>query len=306
LGGSGVLATVATGLYVSWNGPLLIPAATRLQGIFFWDLVVYYLEGFVFLVTGMETRVLLDRAAAVELRELAFAILLTTAVVVVARFIWVFPAAYLPRWLSPALRRRDPLPPWQWIFILAFIGVRGVVSLAAALAIPLTTAAGTPFPGRNLILLVTFGVIIITLIGHGLLLPSVVHRLGLTNDVVGERRRELKAERAARAAALKVASQRLERIASRRRISPDILSSLRTRHEYRLARLPGDGPEALDLTAAEAELMAELIAAEREHIYRLLQEGQITDEARRRIERDLDLEEASIATFRKSEPDPPL
>jgi CPA1 family monovalent cation:H+ antiporter len=139
-----------------------------------------------------------------------------------------------------------------------------------------------------------------------LLLPSVVRRLGLAHDVIGERRREQKAERAARAAALKVARERLEGIASNRQIAPDILSSLRTRHDYRLTRLPGEDPEGLELTAAEADVMAELIAVEREHIYRLLQDGQITDEARRRIERDLDLEEASIATFRKSEPDPPL
>jgi CPA1 family monovalent cation:H+ antiporter len=306
LGGSGVLATVATGLYVSWNGPLLIPAATRLQGIFFWDLVVYFLEGFVFLVTGIETRVLLDRAAAVEIRELAFAIVLTVAVVVVARFVWVFPATYLPRWLSASLRRRDPQPPWQLVFILAFTGVRGVVSLAAALAIPLTTAIGTPFPDRNLILLVTFGVIIVTLIGNGLLLPSVIRVLGLSKEAVSEREREQKAERAARSAALKVARERLEGIASDRQIAPDILSSLRTRHDYRVTRLPGESAEGRDLTATEADVMAELIAVEREHIYRLLQDGQITDEARRRIERDLDLEEASIATFRKSEPDPPL
>lgn len=306
LGGSGVLATVATGLFVSWNGPLLIPAATRLQGIFFWDLVIYFLEGFVFLVTGMQTRTLLDRTATVGLRELGFTVLLTVVVVIVARFVWVFPATYLPRWLSPSLRRRDPLPPWQWIFILAFVGVRGVVSLAAALAIPVTTAAGTPFPNRDLILFVTFGVIVVTLIGQGLSLPGVVRLLGLARDTVGERQREQKAEREARSAALNVAQERLERLASKGQIAPDILSNLRTRHAYRLGRLPGETSEGLDLSAAEADVMAELIAAERGHIYRLLQAGQLTDEARRRIERDLDLEEASIATFRKSEPDPPL
>ena len=115
LGGSGVLATVAAGLFVSWNGPLLIPAATRLQGIFFWDLLVYFLEGFIFLVTGMQTRTLLNRMDASLLHGLAFTILVTVAVVIVTRIIWVYPAAYLPRWLSPSLRRRDPTPPWQWI-----------------------------------------------------------------------------------------------------------------------------------------------------------------------------------------------
>jgi NhaP-type Na+/H+ or K+/H+ antiporter len=104
-----VLATVAAGLYVSWNGPLLIPATTRLQGVFFWDLLVYLLEGIVFLVTGMETRALLDRLDATLLRELAIAAPLTVVAIVIARFVWVYPATYLPRWLSPSLARRDPL-----------------------------------------------------------------------------------------------------------------------------------------------------------------------------------------------------
>lgn len=308
LGGSGVLATVATGLFVSWNGPLLIPAATRLQGIFFWDLLIYFLEGFVFLVTGMQIRTLLDRTATVELRALGFAVLLTVAAVIIARFVWVFPATYLPRWLSPSLRRRDPLPPWQWIFILAFVGVRGVVSLAAALAIPLATVAGASFPDRDLILFVTFGVIIVTLIGQGLLLPGVVRLLRLGGDARGEREREQKAELAARSAALNFAQDRLERLTNDRQVSPDILSSLRGRHQYRAARLPSDTTAGFDADEAEieADIRAELIAAEREYIYRLLRDGQLTDEARRRIERDLDLEEASIATVRKSEPDPPL
>src|SRR6202167_1990634 len=120
LGGSGVLATVAAGLFVSWNGPLLIPAATRLQGIFFWDLLVYFLEGFVFLVTGMQTRTLLNRMDANLLHGLALTVLVTVVVIIVTRFIWIFPAAYLPRWLNRSLARRDPTPPWQWIFFLGF------------------------------------------------------------------------------------------------------------------------------------------------------------------------------------------
>ena len=95
LGGSGVLAAVATGLYVSRNGPLLIPAATRLQGVFFWDLLIYLLDGLLFLVTGMQLRTLLDRSDPVLLHQLMFAVPLTVAVVLVARLIWVYPAAYL-------------------------------------------------------------------------------------------------------------------------------------------------------------------------------------------------------------------
>jgi monovalent cation/hydrogen antiporter len=306
LGGSGVLATVAAGLFVSWNGPLLIPAATRLQGIFFWDLVVYLLEGIVFLVTGLQMRTLLDRAGTILLHDLMLAVLLTVGVVIVARFIWIYPAVYLPRWLSPSLARRDPLPPWQWVFSLAFVGVRGVVSLAAALAIPLTTEIGAPFPYRDLILFITFGVIVVTLVGQGLLLPSVVRWLGLGSHAADEREREYRAEFAARSAALKVAQSRLEELAADRGISPEVLAILRARHDYRARRLPDPASNALDPALAAAELRSELIAAEREYIFRLLREGQITDEARRRIERDLDLEEAGIASGKEGGADPPL
>src|SRR5262249_14726586 len=146
------------------------------------------------------------------LRELAVATLLTTAIAIAARFIWMFPAVYVPRWLSAKLRARDPAPPWQWAFALAFTGVRGVVSLAAALAIPLTVASGAPFPQRDLILFVTFGVIIITLVGQGLMLPGVIRWLGLADEGRVEHRREHEAELAARAEALEAARQHLERL----------------------------------------------------------------------------------------------
>jgi Na+/H+ antiporter len=306
LGGSGVLATVAAGLFVSWNGPLLIPAATRLQGIFFWDLVVYLLEGMVFLVTGLQMRTLLDRTSGVLLQDLTFAVLLTVTVIIIARFIWIYPATYLPRWLSPSLARRDPLPPWQWVFSLAFVGVRGVVSLAAALAIPLTTEIGTPFPYRDLILFITFGVIVVTLVGEGLLLPGVVGWLGLGSHAADEREREHKAELTARAEALKLAQRRLEQLGADRGISAEVLTMLRAHHDYRVGRLAAPASDGFDAALAAAELRSELIAAEREYIYRLLQQGQITDEARRRIERELDLEEAGIACKKEGGIDPPL
>jgi monovalent cation/hydrogen antiporter len=306
LSGSGVLATVAAGLFVSWNGPLLIPAATRLQGIFFWDLVVYLLEGFVFLVTGMQTRTLFVQMHQVPWHHVAYAILLTVAVVIATRFVWVYPAALLPRWLSPALRRRDPLPPWRWLFFLGFVGVRGVVSLAAALAIPLTTAAGTPFPDRDLILFVTFGVIVVTLIGQGLMLPSVTRWLGLAEHAADERQQEHAAELAARSQALTVGDNLLKQFEAEGRTSPEALAILRSRYDYRAGRLPEHTTDATVAAAVAADLRMELIAAERAYIYRALQDGLITDEARRRIERELDLEEASIACKKEGGAEPPL
>ena len=132
LGGSGVLATVTAGLYISWNGLRLISAATRLQGIFFWDFLIYLTEGFVFLITGLQARTLIAGIRGDSLLELALSAAIVCAVVIAARFVWMFPATYLPRWLIPSIARDDPSPPWQWPFALAFTGVRGIVSLAAS------------------------------------------------------------------------------------------------------------------------------------------------------------------------------
>ena len=185
--------------------------------------------------------------------------------------------------------------------------LRGCRSRAAALAIPLTTAAGTPFPDRDLILFVTFGVIVVTLVGQGLMLPSIVRWLDLGRHAADERDREQKAELAARKEALQIAQARLEDLAAQHKISPEVLATLRARHDYRAGRLPNAGAalNAFDAAAAAAHVRSDLIALEREFIYRLLQEGRITDEARRRIERELDLEEASIACKKEGGVEPP-
>src|SRR5215471_7974602 len=299
LGGSGVLATVACGLYVSWNGPLLIPSATRLQGIFFWDLTVYLIEGLVFLVTGLEARTLLEHAHPFTIRELVIATALTTAIAIAARFIWVFPATYIPRWVSPALARRDPSPPWQSIFFLAFTGFRGVDSLAVALAIPFTVLSGAPFPHRDLILFVTFGVIIITLISQGATLPYVVRLLGLNNLALEEREKEIKAELDARVSALEEVEKRFDKLINERELPGEVVELLRTRNQSRSQILPDNRDESVEQMRLSASVKKELIDAEREFIYQLLRDGKITDEARRRIEYELDLEEASVANRAK-------
>jgi len=294
-GGSGVLATVACGLYVSWNGPRLIPSATRLQGIFFWDLIVYLIEGLVFLLTGLQARALLDNVHAFSIRDLLIATAWTTLIAIVARFIWVFPATYIPRWVSAPLRKRDPAPPWQGPFLISFTGVRGVVSLAAALAIPYALANGAPFPHRELILFITFGVIIVTIVGQGLMLPAVVRWLGLTKLGQIERKDEIKHELRARQAALKQVEKRLEKAIKEHDLPDYAVDHLRTRNQSRLQILPTNLTEGLDHMRRTAKVKAELIETEREFIYELLRDGKITDEARRRIEYELDLEEASVA-----------
>src|SRR5664279_2946257 len=206
-GGSGVISTVACGLYMSWNGPLLISSATRLQGIFFWDLVIYLIEGLLFLLTGFQMRLLFEKSKAFPLQDILFATALVAVIIVIARFAWVYPAIYLPRLLNKRLRERDPSPPWQNVFVIAFTGVRGAVSLAAALALPFALPNGEGFPYRDLILFVAFGVIFITLVGLGLGLPPVVRWLGVAGtaraESIAEHESEIAARREALGAALK-------------------------------------------------------------------------------------------------------
>jgi monovalent cation/hydrogen antiporter len=303
-GGSGVIATVACGLYMSWNGPLLISAATRLQGIFFWGFVIYLIEGLLFLLTGFQMRLLYEHSKAFPLNEILTLTALVTVMIVIARFIWTFPAIYVPRMIK-RVRLRDPSPPWQWAFVISFTGVRGAVSLAAALALPLALSDGSPFPDRDLILFVAFGVIFITLVGFGLSLPMVVRWLGVAQTGRNERFAELESEVAARREALDAALKSLDRITKHREISDEVIQLLRSRNETRANQLPNSlDPEARLLSATGTDLTRELIAAERKFIHIALRDGKITDETRRHIERDLDLEEASLANreFRDDQP----
>lgn len=301
LGGSGVLATVTAGLYISWNGPRLISAATRLQGVFFWEIFNYVIEGMVFLITGLQARTVVTRIGDYELPQLAASAAIIAAAIIAARFIWVFPSIYAPRWIFPAIRRKDPSPPWQWAFVLSFTGIRGIVSLAAALALPFVTASGAAFPYRDLILFLTFSVILITLTGQGLVLPWVIRKLGLSH--AGRREREINRtrEHKARAEAVKTAGELLGKLAASRNLPADVVEAIRVQHRDRLMHLDHDPKRGANLSAHrdhhdEVELL--LIEAEREAINALYRSGQLKDEGRRRLERELDMREAHVANQR--------
>lgn len=304
LGGSGVLATVTAGLYISWNGLRLISAATRLQGVFFWDFFIYVIEGMVFLITGLQARTLIARIGDYSAAELVIPAAVVSAVVIVARFVWIYPATYLPRWLFPAIKRTDPSPPWQWPFALAFTGVRGIVSLAAALAIPFATASGEPFPDRDLVLFLTFSVILVTLVGQGLMLPAVIRALGLAHAGRRERHADRAEEHRARRQAIETAIERLDELTAERNFSEDVVRPLRARHHDRLKHIEhrGDGDDGhRKLTELHDEIELLLIGAERQQINELFRSGKLKDEARRRIERELDLREAHLVNQRAEE-----
>ncbi|MDR3409213.1 MAG: Na+/H+ antiporter, partial [Methylovirgula sp.] len=291
LGGSGVLAAVAAGLYVSANGAGQIPPATRLQGYFFWRLVVYITEGSIFVITGLQARSILETLQKDSWQKLPLAVGVVILAVVAVRMIWVVILTRVPRDLIRKRRHKAP-PPWQHDFFIGFTGIRGVVSLAAALSIPFMVD-GAPFPERDIVLIITFAVILATLVGQGLSLPWLVRKLGL--DAEGKRESAAAKDREIRARVLGVEAA-LTRLGA---LEPDGISAgtmrvLKNRHRDRrdtlisaLKRVDGQYGDSLDVQLS-------LIAAERQKIAELYAEDALTDEARRRIERELDLEDARL------------
>ncbi|HTY49597.1 MAG TPA: cation:proton antiporter, partial [Steroidobacteraceae bacterium] len=299
LGGSGVLATVTAGLYTSWNGPRLISSATRLQGVFFWDFLTYTVEGLVFLVTGLQTREVIAEIAGFSARDLLLAAGVVSAVMIAARFLWIFPAGYVSARLRAGGRAEQS---WQRAFTVAFTGIRGVVSLAAALALPLTTEDGHDFPRRSLILFLTYAVILVTLVGQGLTLPAVIRWLGLAHAGRRERHAEHDEELRARHAAIEAALERLQQLATQRNLDADVVQSLKGLYRERLRRVEQRDDEVHhERIRARDALELDLIAAERERVNALHRDGHLTAESRRRVEHGFDLREAHLASVGSEE-----
>jgi CPA1 family monovalent cation:H+ antiporter len=293
LGGSGVLAAVTAGLYTSWNGPRLISAATRLQGFFVWGLAVYLVEGIVFFLTGLQFRVVMERPDAGEWSRMIGAAVMTVVVVILVRFVWVFPASYLP-WIWRPRSGSRALPTWQETFLVGFTGIRGVVSLVAALSVP-EMAGAVPFPDRDLILFVTFAVILVSLIGQGGALPRLIKSLKL--DAAGRIEAEAakRGEVSARVEAIDAALELLRELEASGAVSRSVVN-LRRLHENRRLDFVQTGDVAFDGSPAadSAAIQRRLVAAERASIARQFAAGKLTDEARRRIERELDLEDSML------------
>ena len=291
---SGVLATVAAGIFLGWHSPLMISARTRLQVYAFWETVMFLLNGFVFIVIGLQLPGILHTLNRESLTGAVVSAVIICAAVILVRFAWVIPAAYLPRLLSSKLRMRDPIPSWQNIVIVSWAGMRGVVSLAAAFALPLALTDGSPFPGRDYILFFAFSVIFTTLILQGLTLPLLIRKLGITHD--GEADEE---ERRARLEANNAAIELIEELRANGKFSPDTVGRLRAEYHERVEQLElcAENPDDCRgeiATPQYQRLQRKALHVERQTIIRLRNERVINDDALRRIQRDLDLAEARL------------
>ncbi len=294
LGLSGVLAVVSTGLYHGWRIPEMTTTRSRLQGGPVWQMVEFLLNGFIFLLIGLQLPEVLRHLSGRPLTQLLSYALIISLAVIIVRIIWVFPATYLPRVLFERIRRRDPYPSWRHVSIVAWTGMRGVVSLAAALALPLGLKDGSAFPGRDLILFLTFVVIIATLVLQGLTLPSMIRWLGVEDDRAVQRE-----ERAARLKANQAALARLNELNGARQINPETLNRLRIEYEDRIQQLLSADVENVDgkpgLFSSEYEqLSLEALKEERKTILQLRNDLVINDEVLRLIQRDIDFAEVRV------------
>lgn len=297
IGVSGVLAAVTVGIYMGRLTSILTSPTTRIQGNAVWEIIQFLLNSALFILVGLQLPAVLDGLDGLSTGDLIRDGGLIAATVIVVRLLWVFPFTYLPRFLTPWVRTGDPYPPWRWTAIIAWTGMRGSVSLAAALALPLLTDADAAFPHRELIVFLTFSVILGTLLIQGLTLPPLIQLLGIDDADDTLQQEEDKARKRAAEAAL----ARLEELTGEEWVREDTVDRLRRAYTYRhrrfSARFSEDGEESVayeERSASYQRLTRELLEAQRSMVIGMRDRGEINDDILRIIERELDLEDSRL------------
>jgi monovalent cation/hydrogen antiporter len=289
-GFSGVLATVVAGLITGRRAARVLSPDARLLGSGAWQILVFAINAIVFLSIGLQLPAIMAGLSDIPADVLIRYGVIVSLTVIVARFVWVFPATYLPRILSAKVRARDPSPPARQVVIVSWAGMRGVVSLAAALAL------APEFPQRSLILYLTFCVILATLVGQGLTLPGLIRALGVTASGDGLEEEETNA----RLSAVDAGLRRLEELRGQYPTHLPLIDQIKEELEHEVTHVaPGE-----DVTLDEAEqesldhrqIRAAVLLAQREAVIQLRDDGVINDETLRRIELELDLEAVRAGT----------
>ena len=293
LGVSGVLAAVTVGIYMGWHTAELTNASTRLQGTGVWEVLFFALNAVLFGLVGLQLPAILDGLSTFSTADLIRYGVVVTATVTAVRLVWVMGSIYLPRLVHGRLHGRDQLRSWRAGLILTWSGMRGAVSLAAALSLPLTTDAG-PFQRRRLLIFLTFAVILGTLVVQGLTLPGLIRVLGLEDDGLAERE-----EAKARIHAAESALERLDELVEEEWVRDDTVERMRGLYNFRRQRFSAridaeadDGSEARSLDYQR--LRHELLEAERTAVLDLRRRGAIDDDVLRRVVRDIDLEDVRL------------
>jgi CPA1 family monovalent cation:H+ antiporter len=294
---SGVLGVVVCGLYLSRKSTRMFSPNTRLQAYGFWNALNFVLNGLVFVLVGLQLPFVLAGIREYKFRELVLFGALFSALLIVIRLVWTFPGAYVAYFVRKYIQRRnEERPPVRAIFVVGWTGMRGVVALAAALSLPETLADGTPFPQRNLIIFLTFCVILVTLVFQGLTLPPLIRLLGLAG-ASGPNHEERKARQLMLEAALRDLEQ--QQAGADTAGFESVYDDIAAHYRQRLAAIIGDGTPEQDSAARDQaltiDLSRRLLSVERRTVVSLRDQGTINDEVLRQIERELDLMETKLA-----------
>jgi Na+/H+ antiporter len=296
LGVSGVLAVVTAGVYLGFRAPEIASLESRMQGAALWSILTFLLNATLFILIGLQLPVIVDGLSGSPAGEVLGYAAVVCASVIAVRFLWNWTVTYIIRAIdrrpSQLARRGD----WRTRVIGSWSGMRGAVSLAAALALPLQTDAGAPLPGRDLIQFITFALILVTVVGEGLTLPWLIRRLGVVDDGTEEEHEELRARLVIARAAL----ERVDELEAEDWTRDGTVERVRNLYEYRRRRFKvragkiedEDGIEERSL--AYQRLMHEIFAAQRRELVRLRNSREISADVMRRVERELDLEESRL------------
>jgi len=294
LGVSGVLAAVTTGIYMGWRTPELTSVQTRLDGAAAWQIFTFVVNALLFSLVGLQLHEILDALSGRSAGQLLWEAAAVAATVIVLRIVWIFPITYVPWIIWGRSDKHDAAPPWQRPAVVAWMGMRGAVSLAAALALPLTTDAGGSFPDRPLIIYLTFAVIVATLVFQGLSLPLVIRVLGVEDDGL-----DAKEEAKARIHAADAALARLDELIDEDWVRPETAERMRGMMDFRRNRFaarfsPEDDGGIEEQSLAYQRLRRELLDAERQALTELRYSGAISNDVWLRVGRDLDLEDTRL------------
>jgi monovalent cation/hydrogen antiporter len=294
IGASGVLATVTAGIYMGTRGPQILPARTRLQGYFVWDILDFTINAILFVLIGLQLRAVVDGLSGQSASTLGGYALAVTGAVVGTRLVWLFTVPYLIRAIDRRPAQRARRVGARERLVVAWSGMRGAVSLAVALALPLTTSAGGGFPKRDLIVFLTFSVIFFTLVVQGLSLPALIRRLGVSDGGA-----DADEEVRARLVATKAALEQLDTLAGEEWTRDETVERMRGLYEYRKRRLAAragkiedDGYE--DRSLAYQQMVQLVLGAQREALLRMRSDGKLSNKVMNRILRELDLEESRL------------
>lgn len=293
---SGVLAVVSGGLFLSFRANKILSYESRIQSRYVWETLQFLLNGIVFILIGMQLSAVesgLERSSLGE--ALGYGIVISLLIIFI-RLVWVFPAAYLPRLLSRRIRKREPRPSWQGVFVVGWSGMRGLVSIASALAVPLVLPGGEIFPSRNLILFITFIVIVVTLVFQGLSLPLLTRWLKMEdNDDHALQEQQVRLRLA------NAVVEFLEANYNEQTAGNETFARVKERYErmveHTSERLTtnesvGESPSFL---SSYRTMLQEIVAVRREEIQRLRSEKTFSEELLREKEHELDLEEARLS-----------